>query len=136
MAPEYKMHGQFSIKSDAYSFCVLVLEIISGRKASSFNQASDAEDLLRYAWRQWKAGTPLEIVDPIIRYSCSNNTDVMRCIQLGLLCVQESVEDRPTMTNVVLTLDSYSITLRVPEQTDFLARPRLTSVQLNLALFD
>ncbi|XP_074270063.1 cysteine-rich receptor-like protein kinase 10 [Silene latifolia] len=125
MAPEYALHGQFSIKSDAYSFGVLVLEIISGRKVSTFNQVSDDEDLLSYAWRQWEAGTPLEIVDPIIRDSCSNNTDVMRCIQIGLLCVQESVEDRLTMANVVLTLDSYSITLPVPEQTDFLARPRV-----------
>ncbi|XP_074267727.1 cysteine-rich receptor-like protein kinase 8 [Silene latifolia] len=125
MAPEYALQGQFSIKSDAYSFGVLVLEIISGRKASTFNQAGDAEDLLSYAWRQWEAGTPLEFVDTIIRDSCSNNTDVMRCIQIGLLCVQESVEDRPTMANVVLTLDSYSITLPVPEQSDFLARPRV-----------
>ncbi|XP_074267400.1 cysteine-rich receptor-like protein kinase 6 [Silene latifolia] len=49
MAPEYALQGQFSIKSDAYSFGVLVLEIISGRKASIFNQAGDAEDLLSYA---------------------------------------------------------------------------------------
>ncbi|KAH9610547.1 hypothetical protein KSS87_005371 [Heliosperma pusillum] len=79
------------------------------------------------AWRQWEAGTPLEFVDPIIRDSCSNNTDVLRCLQLGLLCVQLSVEDRPTMANVVLTLDSYSITLPVPEQSDFQARPSIVT---------
>ncbi|KAH9610549.1 hypothetical protein KSS87_005373 [Heliosperma pusillum] len=108
-------------------FGVLVLEIISGRKVGSSNQASDGEDLLSYAWRQWEAGTPLEFVDPIIRDSCSNNTDVLRCLQLGLLCVQLSVEDRPTMANVVLTLDSYSITLPVPEQSDFQARPSIVT---------
>ncbi|XP_074270061.1 cysteine-rich receptor-like protein kinase 6 [Silene latifolia] len=72
MAPEYALQGQFSIKSDAYSFGVLVLEIISGRKATSLNQAThDVQDLLSYAWRQWEEGTPLEFVDP------TNNTRFM-----------------------------------------------------------
>jgi len=35
MAPEYAMHGQFSVKSDVFSFGVLVLEIISGHKNST-----------------------------------------------------------------------------------------------------
>ncbi|XP_068322759.1 cysteine-rich receptor-like protein kinase 10 isoform X2 [Pyrus communis] len=45
MSPEYAMHGQFSIKSDLYSFGVLVLEIISGKKNSNFFQTDIAEDL-------------------------------------------------------------------------------------------
>ncbi|CAI9763347.1 unnamed protein product [Fraxinus pennsylvanica] len=48
MSPEYAMHGQFSIKSDVFSFGVLVLEIISGKKNSSFYQTDGAEDLLSY----------------------------------------------------------------------------------------
>ena len=36
MAPEYAMRGKFSEKSDVYSFGVLLLEIVSGRKNSSF----------------------------------------------------------------------------------------------------
>lgn len=49
MAPEYAMHGQFSIKSDVFSFGVLLLEIVSGQKNSSFNRnGEDVEDLLTY----------------------------------------------------------------------------------------
>lgn len=48
MAPEYTMHGQFSIKSDIYSFGVLVLEIVSGKKNSSFYESDRAQDLLSY----------------------------------------------------------------------------------------
>uniref|UniRef100_A0A2P2MVA6 Protein kinase domain-containing protein n=1 Tax=Rhizophora mucronata TaxID=61149 RepID=A0A2P2MVA6_RHIMU len=48
MAPEYAMHGQFSVKSDAYSFGVLLLEIISGKKNSSFIQTQGATDLVSY----------------------------------------------------------------------------------------
>ena len=48
MAPEYVMHGQFSTKSDIYSFGVLVLEIVSGQKNSSFYESDRAQDLLSY----------------------------------------------------------------------------------------
>ncbi|KAL7213352.1 hypothetical protein ACSBR2_015966 [Camellia fascicularis] len=49
MSPEYAMHGQFSVKSDVFSFGVLVLEIISGKKNNTFYQSECAEDLLSYA---------------------------------------------------------------------------------------
>ena len=48
MSSEYAMHGQFSIKSNVFSFGVLVLEIISGRKNSSFRNGENIEDLLCY----------------------------------------------------------------------------------------
>ncbi|KAF7840701.1 Cysteine-rich receptor-like protein kinase 25 [Senna tora] len=46
MAPEYALHGQFSVKTDVFSFGVLVLEIVSGRKNSGAFQGEDMEDLL------------------------------------------------------------------------------------------
>ncbi|KAA8519962.1 hypothetical protein F0562_014218 [Nyssa sinensis] len=49
MPPEYVMHGQFSVKLDVFNFGVLILEIISGKKISSFNQSDGAEYLLSYA---------------------------------------------------------------------------------------
>ena len=45
MAPEYAMHGQFSVKSDVFSFGVLVLEIVSGQKNSCFRNGENIEDL-------------------------------------------------------------------------------------------
>ena len=42
------MHGQFSVKSDVFSFGVLVLEIMSGQKNSYFRNGDDIEDLLSY----------------------------------------------------------------------------------------
>ncbi|GKV39952.1 hypothetical protein SLEP1_g47644 [Rubroshorea leprosula] len=45
MAPEYVVRGQFSVKSDVFSFGVLLLEIVSGRRNSWF-QNEDVEDLL------------------------------------------------------------------------------------------
>ena len=67
------------------------------------------------AWKLWKEGTPLGLVDPALRDSYSEN-EVLRCIHLGLLCVQEDPEDRPTMASIVTMLNSYSVTLPAPRQ--------------------
>ncbi|KAJ4976724.1 hypothetical protein NE237_001830 [Protea cynaroides] len=107
MAPEYAMHGHFSVKSDVFSFGVLVLEIVSGKKNNSFYQTDCGEDLLGYTWRHWSAGTAYELIDSVLKENCSRS-EMMRCIHIGLLCVQEDVVDRPTMANIVLMLSSYS----------------------------
>ncbi|KMT04006.1 hypothetical protein BVRB_8g187110 [Beta vulgaris subsp. vulgaris] len=70
------------------------------------------------AWKRWRDGMPLEFVDESIKDSCPIN-EVMRCMHLGLLCVQESIDDRPTMATAVLMLDSHSITLPMPQQPGF-----------------
>jgi hypothetical protein len=81
--------------------------------------------ILLQAWKQWKNGTPLELLDPTIRGSFSKN-EVIRCIHIGLLCVQEDPANRPTMATVVLMLDSYSVSLQLPQQPAFLLRSRAT----------
>ena len=48
MSPEYVMNGQFSVKSDAFSFGVLILEIISGQNNCSFQIGENIEHLLSY----------------------------------------------------------------------------------------
>ncbi|KAK6917373.1 Serine-threonine/tyrosine-protein kinase, catalytic domain [Dillenia turbinata] len=119
MSPEYAMHGYFSVKSDVYSFGVLILEIISGQKNSHFYQPGCTEDLpedlLSYAWKLWKEDVPLELVDETIRDSYSRN-EVLRRIQIGLLCVQEDPDVRPTMASVMLMLNSFSVTLSLPQK--------------------
>ncbi|XP_030474129.1 cysteine-rich receptor-like protein kinase 10 [Syzygium oleosum] len=123
MSPEYAMHGQFSVKSDVYSFGVLLLELISGKKNSFFYQGDGGEDLASYAWKNWRDGTPLEVLDPVIGDSYSRN-EVLRCLHIGLLCVQEDPMDRPTMANIVLMLSSYSVSLALPQQPAFFLRSR------------
>ncbi|XP_068639276.1 cysteine-rich receptor-like protein kinase 10 [Aristolochia californica] len=113
MSPEYAMHGQFSAKLDVFSFGVLLLEIVSGQKNSSFYQSTSAEDLLSYAWRLWKEGRAMEVIDECLKES-SPVEELLKCIQIGMLCVQESVTDRPTMSTVVLMLSSGSVTVPTP----------------------
>ncbi|XP_021802860.1 cysteine-rich receptor-like protein kinase 8, partial [Prunus avium] len=117
MAPEYAMHGYFSVKSDVFSFGVLVLEIVSGQKNIGIRHGENLEDLLSFAWRSWRDGTASNLIDPTLK--TGSRTEIMRCIHIGLLCVQENVVDRPSMASVILMLNSYSLTLPVPSQPAF-----------------
>eukprot|EP00258_Populus_trichocarpa_P021021 XP_024437040.1 putative receptor-like protein kinase At4g00960 isoform X12 [Populus trichocarpa] len=116
MAPEYAMQGHFSVKSDVFSFGVLVLEIVTGKK-NSFRNGNDIEHLLSHAWRNWREGTAQDMIDPVL--SSGSATEMLRCIHIGLLCVQENVAERPTMASVVLMLSSSSLTLQIPSQPAF-----------------
>ncbi|CAL9232478.1 unnamed protein product [Arabidopsis halleri] len=115
ISPEYLMHGQFSMKSDVYSFGVLVLEIISGKRNSNFHETDDSgKNLVTHAWKHWRNGSPLELVDSELGKNYQSN-EVIRCIHIALLCVQNDPEQRPNSLNVILMLTSNSITLPVPQ---------------------
>lgn len=112
MAPEYAMHGYLSVKTDVFSYGVLVLEIVSGRKNNDRRLGSEKADLLSYTWKLYQAGRTLELVDTsLAKY---NPDEAAMCIQLGLLCCQQSVADRPDMNSVHLMLSSDSFTLPRP----------------------
>ncbi|EOA16043.1 hypothetical protein CARUB_v10004176mg [Capsella rubella] len=129
MSPEYAMYGHFSMKSDVYSFGVLVLEIISGMKNSSLYQMDgNVGNLVTYTWRLWSNGSPLELVDPSFADYYQTNV-ITRCIHIALLCVQENVEDRPTMSAILQMLTTSSISLDVPKQPGFYFRGRHEQVR-------
>ncbi|WJZ96110.1 hypothetical protein VitviT2T_014830 [Vitis vinifera] len=69
------------------------------------------------AWRSWRDRSVSNLIDPSV--STGSRSEIMRCIHIGLLCVQENVADRPTMASVVLMLSSYSVTLPLPSQPAF-----------------
>ncbi|KAL5579209.1 hypothetical protein UlMin_011651 [Ulmus minor] len=101
MSPEYAMEGRFSMKSDVYSFGVLMLEIITGKK-NSYYHLNPYSNLIGSVWDLWKEGRALEIVESSLNGSFAG--EALRCIEIGLLCVQEYASDRPTMSEVVSML--------------------------------
>ncbi|KAF5174877.1 Cysteine rich receptor like kinase [Thalictrum thalictroides] len=132
MSPEYAMHGHFSVKSDVFSFGVLVLEIITGQKNNnSFYESERAEDLLCYAWRQWQEGNGLELLEPVLREHLSRS-EFMRCLHIGLLCVQDDIAKRPTMASVVLMLNSNSVTLALPSAPPFSSQTTAKKFEMEL----
>ncbi|KAF2309177.1 hypothetical protein GH714_001053 [Hevea brasiliensis] len=120
MPPEYAVFGKFSTKSDVFSFEIILLEIITGKKNNSFCQEDSYLSMTGEIWHLWREGRALEIVGSSLKESCSPN-EVLRCIQIGLLCVQENVLIRPTMSAVVLMLNGET-TLPTPKQPAFIFR--------------
>ncbi|KAH7863887.1 hypothetical protein Vadar_023078 [Vaccinium darrowii] len=120
MSPEYAMEGTFSEKSDVFSFGVLILEVVSGRRNTSFYDVDNGPlNLIGYAWELWKQGTALELKDPTLGDSCAKN-EFLRIIQVGLLCVQEGATDRPTMSDVIWMLSNETMVLPAPTRPAFL----------------
>lgn len=120
MSPEYAMDGAFSVKSDTYSFGVILLEIISGLKIS-LPTISDFPNLLAYAWNLWKDGKTMDMVDSSIVHNYSP-TEVLRCIRIGLLCVQDNPNTRPLMSSVVFMLENETTELSTPKQPVYFAQ--------------
>ncbi|CAH9082432.1 unnamed protein product [Cuscuta europaea] len=122
MSPEYAMDGQFSVKSDVFSFGVLVLEVVSGKKNRGFYQQNEKENLLGFAWSLWRKERALELRDSAMALESDSGYEVdqvIKSIQVGLLCVQEKAEDRPTMAAVILMLRSEGALLPHPKPPGF-----------------
>ncbi|KAG6790532.1 hypothetical protein POTOM_006688 [Populus tomentosa] len=107
IAPEYAIDGLYSVKSDVFSFGVMVLEIVSGKRNKGFCHPDHKQNLLGHAWRLFTEGRSSEIIAESIVESC-NFSEVLRSIHIGLLCVQRSPRDRPSMSTVVMMLGSES----------------------------
>ncbi|XP_037484611.1 G-type lectin S-receptor-like serine/threonine-protein kinase B120 [Triticum dicoccoides] len=121
MSPEYAMEGLFSVRSDVYSFGILILEIITGQKNSSFHNMEGSLNIVGYAWQMWNSDKGEQLIDPLIRASSSASAsrEALRCVHMALLCVQDHAGDRPDIPYVVLALGSDSSVLPMPRPPTF-----------------
>ncbi|CAI0400864.1 unnamed protein product, partial [Linum tenue] len=124
MAPEYAMHGYLSVKTDVFSYGILLLEIISGRKNLDPRLGPDNADVLNSAWTLYQGGKMSELVDPSLGNSY-NTHEVEMCIQIALLCCQESPDNRPDMNSIHVMLLSNLFALPAPGQPGLLGRKRI-----------
>ncbi|GAB2229780.1 hypothetical protein Droror1_Dr00014035 [Drosera rotundifolia] len=117
MAPEYLLRGQLTDKADVYSYGVLVLEIVSGRKNILLLQNSVS--ILQSVWNSYRMNRLYEAVDPRLSNEFSK-VEAERVLQIGLLCIQASASLRPPMAHVVQMLTDESCTIPSPNQPPFL----------------
>ncbi|XP_044446862.1 receptor-like serine/threonine-protein kinase SD1-8, partial [Triticum aestivum] len=135
MSPEYAMDGVFSVKSDVFSFGVLVLEIVSGRKNRGMYSSGEQTSLLSHAWKLWREGNALGLLDEAVASGGDRESEeVLRCVQVGLLCVQERPEDRPHMATVFLMLANLSALMPQPRHPGYCSDRGSTSTDGDCSL--
>ncbi|CAL8139749.1 unnamed protein product [Prunus armeniaca] len=115
MSPEYARYGHFSEKLDVFSFGVLLLEIVSGKRNAAFYHFEHSPTLAGWAWELWKEGRGMEVIDASVRETCPPD-EALKCIHVGFLCVQEAPADRPTMATVIRMLQSNEATSLPPSK--------------------
>ncbi|KAI9111857.1 hypothetical protein K1719_017547 [Acacia pycnantha] len=111
MAPEYVVQGKLSDKADIYSFGVLLIEIVSGKRSSSF--VLNTSSILQMAWNLHRSGSLCDMVDPRLEGNYPAK-EACRLLEIGLLCAQASANLRPLMSEVVRMISSNE---EIPEPT-------------------
>ncbi|CAN6205637.1 unnamed protein product [Urochloa humidicola] len=116
MAPEYAWGGSVSPKIDIFSFGVLVLEIVTRRSNCNSDDHSTV-NLLSDVWDHWMKGTVLQMLHPSLDEFAQSQA--LRCIHIGLLCIQPEPDDRPDISSVLFMLTRDSMELQPPAQPAF-----------------
>ncbi|KAI9124297.1 hypothetical protein K1719_005597 [Acacia pycnantha] len=136
MSPEYVKFGLFSEKSDVFSFGVIVLEIISGKNINSHGESHESQyggGLLSDAWKHWRGENLIAILDSNLTETGSHN-EIMRCIHIGLLCVQGNPQVRPSMNKVVKCLSNDSMKLPIPHEPAFFLHSQMEAAETSRAM--
>jgi hypothetical protein len=104
LAPEWITNYAISEKSDVYSYGMVLLEIISGRKSYDPVEGSEKAHFPSYAFKKLEEGDLRDISDSKLKYKDQDNR-VEMAIKVALWCIQEDFYQRPSMSKVVQMLE-------------------------------
>ncbi|ESW19734.1 hypothetical protein PHAVU_006G150900 [Phaseolus vulgaris] len=103
-APEYAATGKLSTKSDIYSFGVVFLEIISGRRVFDTTRATEEQNLIDWAQPLFKDRTKFTLMaDPLLKGQFPVK-GLFQALAVAAMCLQEEPDTRPYMDDVVTAL--------------------------------
>ncbi|KAL3737268.1 hypothetical protein ACJRO7_026093 [Eucalyptus globulus] len=104
--PEYLHTSQLNEKSDVYSFGVVLAELLTGKKALSFDRPEEERSLATYFLSSLKNDKLLHIVEEVIANE-GNNDQVREVANLAKRCLKLKGEERPTMKEVAMELEGF-----------------------------
>ncbi|XP_055831224.1 G-type lectin S-receptor-like serine/threonine-protein kinase At5g24080 isoform X1 [Solanum dulcamara] len=112
LAPEWVSNRPITVKADVYSYGMLLLEIIGGRR--NLDMTCDADDFFYPGWayKEMTSGTPVKVVDRRLRGAIEEK-EVMRALMVAFWCIQDEVSNRPSMGEVVKMLEG-SVDMNMP----------------------
>ncbi|XVF26580.1 hypothetical protein REPUB_Repub14bG0029900 [Reevesia pubescens] len=104
LAPEWITNNPISEKSDVYSYGMVLLEIIGGRKSYEAGEIPEKAHLPSFAFKMLEEGNLKEILDPKLDIN-EKDERLVTAIKVALWCIQEEMRLRPPMTKVVQMLE-------------------------------
>nr|BAJ96702.1 predicted protein [Hordeum vulgare subsp. vulgare] len=124
MAPEYVYNRRVSPKIDIFSYGLLILQIVTTRR-KCWSDDGKTMNLLTEVWSHWKKGTISRMMDKTLNQHTQNQQ--LRCIYVGLMCVQADPSDRPEISTVISMLTRDNMDLQPLEEPAFFFRSEPTS---------
>lgn len=117
------MSGEITRESDIYSFGIVLLEILTGKRPVMFTQD---EDIVKWVKKQLQRGQVTELLEPGLLEldpESSEWEEFLLGIKVGLLCTATDPLDRPTMSDVVFMLEGCRVGPDVPSSADPTSQP-------------
>ncbi|KAL0432380.1 UNVERIFIED_CONTAM: putative LRR receptor-like serine/threonine-protein kinase [Sesamum latifolium] len=117
-APEATLTGQPTKEADVYSFGIVLLEILTGKKPMMF---TEDEDIVKWVKRQLQRGQVSELLDQGLLEldpESSEWEEFLMGVKVGLLCTMPDPLERPSMTDVVFMLEGCRLGPEIPSSAD------------------
>ncbi|KAL9172723.1 hypothetical protein ABFS82_03G066200 [Erythranthe guttata] len=118
VAPEAALTGQPTKEGDVYSFGIVVLEILTGKKPVMF---TEDEDIVKWVKRQLQRGQVSELLEPGLLELDPESTEweeFLLGVKVGLLCTMPDPMERPSMADVVFMLEGCRLGPEIPSSAD------------------
>ncbi|KAL2480239.1 Protein kinase protein with adenine nucleotide alpha hydrolase-like domain [Abeliophyllum distichum] len=104
LAPEYVQSGQVTEKADVYSFGIVMVELVTGRKAVDITRPKGQQCLIEWARPLLKENAISKLIDPRLQ-NCYLEQEVQDMLRCASLCLQQDPHARPRMSQVLRMLE-------------------------------